>query len=352
MGPSSKLPRAFLAKAPFGEEGDDIWMATTFSFKRNLRPFLFPAKMDAALANQMLPVVKEGALHLQGWQNPMYLAGKELDPLDKEYLFEHFLLVEGFDHLAPEYGFIVDDQGLMLCSINVKDHLNIRVVDFQNRFDEGLKRINEAEKGLSKELETACSPRFGFLTANLGECGTAFFVMAYLHLPALVHTGKLIDAIKKIDEGVLVSSMEGMIDHPPGDLITLTNRYTLGVTPESTAALINQTALLLVNLEREARNELKAKGHIEIKDLIARNTALLLHSYQLETKEALLALSLACLGIDLEMCTGVDKKKVLQAFAKVRRAHLCYQENESDIADVLTNRAKFLHGYLAGLTVK
>jgi protein arginine kinase len=95
---------------------------------------------------------------------------------------------------------------------------------------------------------------------------------------------------------------------------------------------------------------------VVVKDLITRSYGLLVHSYQLNTRETLAALSMIKLGIDLGWVLGLTDQEVNAIFVQVQRAHLLYLlEQPISIEDpqaIQRQRAAFVHKRLKDVQLK
>ncbi len=167
---------------------------------------------------------------------------------------------------------------------------------------------------------------------------------AFLHLPALIHKDKLQDALaKQNNEEIEASSMQGSLDEFLGDLVILSNRYTLGVSEENIFYSLHSAAMQFALLEKTLRDHLREDTDSEMKDHVSRAFGLLMHSYQLETKETLDALSLMKLGLDLNWISGITHQAINEVFFQCRRAHLTALSLETDPKHLLRRRAELIH---------
>jgi protein arginine kinase len=83
---------------------------------------------------------------------------------------------------------------------------------------------------------------------------------------------------------------------------------------------------------------------------VSRAYAILLHSYQIEAIEALKALSLVKMGLDLEWLKGTSQAALNHLFFACRRAHLlCQYERNISHEELPHRRAEFIHKALHGL---
>ncbi|MES2121825.1 MAG: protein arginine kinase, partial [Chlamydiota bacterium] len=140
-----------------------------------------------------------------------------------------------------------------------------------------------------------------------------------------------------------------------GDILVISNVFTLGVNEENILQSIQSVSMRLMALEKTLRAHLLTEDHAEIKDQISRAFGLLLHSYQLQTKEALDALSLIKLGVNLDWISGITDDQLNTLFFKCRRAHLLQTLGETQTSDpqhIARKRAEFLHKNMQGVTLK
>jgi protein arginine kinase len=347
-----KFPPSMSDHPPFEVEPHRIWVSSSLTLQRNLGRYKFPAKLSLTDAKTVLNISKAFLEQSPEIKGPVFFPAEKLTPFEKEFLFEHFLCPESFQNALTNQGFLVDNSGQFLAILNLKNHIQFHWVDFSSDLAKAWERLSKIETDFGKQLAFAFSPKFGYLTSDKAECGTALHMALYLHLPALIHSHQLSEALaKQKDEDLVAVGLEGSLDELVGDIIVLKNQYTLGLSEETILHELQTTALRLIASEKTMRTHLKEKGSPEIKDLVGRAYGLLVHSYQLQTKEAMSALSLIKLGIELEWIKGSDAKKIDHAIFHCRRAHLAHTLNEpmSDPNTLNLRRAAFIHKALEGM---
>lgn len=356
MTEKSKLPKPLLEHTLWETEINPIWLATSFLLHRNLAKFNFPPKMNERQFEQTLLPLKEQLLKSTMLQNPVWINAAEINPLDKEFLYEHFLCQDIFQNTLGGHGFIVDDSCHFLAEINIQNHLQMQLTDCQGKWENAWNALSQIETAISSSIDFAFSPRFGYLTAEPSHCGTGLNVQAYLHLPALIHMGQLSETlIKQKEEGVTVTSMSGNLEEVIGDLIVVRNTFTLGINEESIIHSVHSMAMKLMAMEKSLRSHLQTENNVAIKDLVCRAFGLLLHSYQLQIKEALSALSLIKLGLQLDWISGITDAKLNTLFFECRRAHLLHALGDlqlTDTQEVARKRAEHLHKNMQGVVLK
>ena len=349
MTEKKPLPKPFYTHAPWDENTNPLWPATSFYLQRNYTGNLFPHKMNEERSIKIIEQISQLMLRLQQLQNPICLKAEDLSAIEKEFLYEHFLCRETFQNTLKGQAFVVDDTAHFLAMINVSDHLQMELVDCKNKWEKAWEILSDIDTAISAVLHPCFSPRFGYLTGDLGRCGTGLSVMCYLHLPLLIHSGQLEQAIEsQLEESVMVSSLQGSSLNFIGDFVLLQNKYTLGLTEEMILRDLHISATKLTLSEKNLRDKCKEKSDLSIKDLVSRSYGLLIHSYQLQTKEVLDAISKIKLGIDLGWITGITDSKINEVFFTCQRAHIgfVFGEENTDAKIISTKRAEFIHNEL------
>ncbi len=338
-----ELPVELLQHNPWEEKGDSIWPATSFILRRNFIHSCFPMKQTKEQALRLLQMLRNALGKILQPKDYYFFLMEDLSAADQEFLSEHFLCSQNFQSQGTGQGIFVDPKGHFLAICNVEDHLCLRWINSQHVWEKTWGALARIEKMLSSELTYAFSPRFGYLTAVPAECGTALDVSAYLHLPALIHGANLSEYLRTMEE-VTPLSIGGKKEEFLADFVVIKNTHTLGVSEEGILRAVHLAATKLTGLERAARNRIVQEGDAHAKDLISRAFGLLIHSYQLDMKEALSGLSMIKWGIDLGWIEGITDQEINALFFTCQRAHLAHLTKEGNSSeDTHRRRASFLH---------
>jgi protein arginine kinase len=353
MSSHELTPAIAQLSAPWHDHHASDWMASTLTLQRNIDNFKFPGKMDVERRQQAMNLLAKELMNNSELIEPQLLLAEEITPLEKEYLVEHFLSFQNFQQAHSGEGFLIDQSGLFLIGFNLANHLQMTLIDVHGDLEKSLARLLKIESALTSAINYAFSPKFGFLTADPHQAGTAFTVAIYLQLPALAQSGELDDLIKKYqDEQVIVSGIQGSPTEIIGDVVVLQNNITLGVSEEGILTNLRNISGRLQAQEKSARQHLREQEKPAIKDHVSRAYGVLIHSYQLEAIEALDALSLLKLGVDLEWVKGVSTEVLNQLFFACRRAHLIGKTTGPTTVEELPHRrAEYLHKALAHVTL-
>lgn len=306
------------------EPGHRVWLATTLNLSRNFANFKFPSKLDRNQEQQLVALAFEALQKCDLLKNPKLFPSERLTPIEKEFLLEHFWITDGFHQAYFGEGFVIDDEGKFLAVINVEDHLKLKIIDTKQDLENSWNQLIKIESTIGNSVDFAYQEKFGFLTSNPKISGTALEVTLYLHIPSIIHTGELFELLEKEKEDEVVA--EGLLGNTQemiGDILVAKNKCTLGLAEEYILTMMRMWATRVVVSELAIRKKLIQDKHEIIKNKIARALGLLTHSYQLETFEALNALSLVKLGIELGWVTAPDIV-MHQLLFDARRAHLLY----------------------------
>ncbi|MBP9841502.1 MAG: hypothetical protein KBC64_03645 [Simkaniaceae bacterium] len=300
---------------PWEEVSDPIHLFSRFLLRRNIARHLFPHKLSSNDLSHLCSMIP----HAEPLQT--------LSPAERDQLADVFQVPQGLQNIQVGQGFICEYP--MLTLINDKNHLSFYAIAPASLWSERKKELLDREKQLSTLFPFAYHPKFGFLTSHIDECGSGFTYTVDLHLPLLNRLGHLEAALQEeLESDVILSS-------PPGDFISISNRSSLGYTEEHTLHMVNASLHHLKRAEMSLREHIGE--HKEIKDLMARAFGLLQHSCQLELREAIDALSLLMLGVQLGVFTGMSPKELFALTFLAKREFLQPDSQE----DLLEKRALF-----------
>ena len=329
---------------PWDKNENVIWLASTMALHRNIEKFKFPHKLELEKKRHIVELISKALNSFEKLESPFLLYADELSPIEKNFLLEHFLVFEGFQEATHGEAFTVDESGQFLALINVKDHLRLSVTDTEGDLEKSWGKLVSYENSLTTAFNFAFSQKFGFLTADPKLSGTGLVIEAFIHLPALIHLGELQDFLEKEkNDACLVSGLLGNPDELIGDIVTIRNAFTLGVNEETIISTLRSAILKFVLFEKNARGRIQGEKITHFMDLVSRAVGTLKSSYELETVEALNALSLVKLGVELGWVKMLSVQQCNKLLFGVRRSHLNYHLKENIPNEkVAARRADFL----------
>lgn len=339
---------------PWKDNSNSIWLGSIVTLNRNLEKFNFPGKLSSDKRKQIVSLLSREFLSSSHLKNPKLFRAEDIPPIEKEFFVEHFISNQSFHQAYTGEAFILDETGEFLAVLNLKDHILLNCIDIHEELESTWDRLVKIETELSKSINFAFSPTFGFLTSDPTECGTGLIITIFLHLPALLYTNTFDEVLKKNkDDSIIQTGLQGDPNDTVGDIVAFHNAYTLGVTEENIISSLRTMATKLIIEEKGIRQRLKQGGEseqAEFKDMVSRAYAILMHSYQIEAIEALNALSLLKMGLDFNWVKGITIATLNKLLFDSRRAHLlCHHGQKITQEELPHRRAEFIHRSLKGL---
>ncbi|MEI8125599.1 MAG: protein arginine kinase, partial [Parachlamydiaceae bacterium] len=243
---------------PWSGNSNSAWLVSTMELRRNIEKFKFPGKLESDRKQQIMSLITDGFLSKDvyssvGLLNPAVVKLGEMSSLEKEFLMEHFLSSQSYQQSNEGEGLILDQTGEFLATLNVRDHLSLQLIDCKGELEQVWNRLVKMETNLGKTMNYAYSPKFGFLTADPAQCGTALLVTVYLQLSGLIHLGKIDEVLDKLaDTSLLISGIQGDPNEIIGDVLMVQNNYTLGVNEENIISSLHSFTTKILSEEISA----------------------------------------------------------------------------------------------------
>lgn len=344
--PSNYLQNIF----PFNNEPEAIWLGSCLILRRNLSQYNFPSKLSTPEKEQVLHYLENSFKEIN---HPHFFHQKDLSMQEREFIHEHFLLLRGLSEPPDGSGIALEEKGDFLALFNTDDHLQMHMLSPKSNWEDAWNRLITLSEKMEKNF--AFSPKFGYLTSDLTQCGTGLSTHVYLHLPALIHCKQLQNALGQNEEILSMGFSEGLAEDASefiGDIVIIQNNFSIGMSEDAILHSVQTCATKLIGAEKTIRSHLKENPSTEIKDLISKAFGVLVHSYQLETKEALNLLSLMRLGLALGEIQNVEDQKLSELFFHCRRGRLLQhfpQLKESE--EIAKKRAAYLQEQLRGISL-
>ncbi|NGX58121.1 MAG: Protein-arginine kinase [Chlamydiae bacterium] len=345
---NSKRQNVLEISSPWKDNDNPIWLGSVLSLQRNIEKFNFPVNLSTEKRKQLVSIVSQDLLALDQLTKPYILKAEDTSPLEKDFLFEYFLSPSSFMQAHVGEAFVLDKTGKFFATLNLGDHIHFRLLDTKGDLENSCNVLENIEVALGQKVNYNFSPRFGFLTSDAADCGTAFTASVFLQLPALIHTGKLQDfMLKHVDDSIVTTGLQGTLSEIIGDLLVVRNNFTLGLSEENILSSVRSYVTKLIVHEQGLRKKLKEEESTEMKNKVSRAYGVLVHSYQITVSEALNAISLMKLGLELGWLTGVTIKELNALFFGCRRAHLLAHCGEDiDQEELPHKRAEYIHKVL------
>jgi protein arginine kinase len=326
-----------------GDQGEII-ISSRVRLARNLSKYFFRSRIESAELFSVLESVSLAARRVPELKGLVSLNMDKLSAFEKALLMERRLISPNFARSDRPGNVIIGPGELASMMINEEDHLRIQVMQPALGLHQAWEVISTIDDHLSKHVDYAFSEQFGYLTACPTNAGTGLRASIFVHLPALVATGKIPNILKNLGPSeVAFRGFYGEGTRMLGDIYQVSNQLTLGRAEERIIERMYNVTLELTELEQRERKKLLRKDPILIQDRVARAIAIMQAAKMLESKELLQLLSDLRLGSSLGVIEPIDHVLFNELVVTTQPAHLQKMlQREMDIRERDVARAEYV----------
>lgn len=295
----------------------EIVLSSRVRFARNLELFKFPVKSSVKELEEIFAFLSSRISSI-----PVFPLS-QFSLLDRKLLVERHLISDKFIKDTNGRGVGVDEGEVLSFIINEEDHLRIQSIMPGLSLELAYKKLNEVDNNFSSFLPYAFSTKFGFLTACPTNIGTGMRASVLLHLPALVHSGKIRKVLENIAQiGFIVRGFYGEGTRVEGNFFQISNQTTLGCKEEEIIDGLHKTTLQLIEYENSACDVLLKNARPQVEDKIWRAYAALKSARLLSTDEFINLSSAVRFGIWVNILKDVKIGTLNKLLIFTQPAHL------------------------------
>ncbi|MCX5709789.1 MAG: protein arginine kinase [Candidatus Omnitrophica bacterium] len=307
----------------------DIVISSRIRLARNLDKLSFPHWANKTQAVQALNTVIDGVSKVNYLKGSTVFKLADMDGVDKQLLVERHLMSLEHAQKTENKALIVDSEEIVAIMVNEEDHLRMQVMQSGFNLHEAWGIINGIDDSISKELNYAYLPDWGYLTACPTNTGTGMRGSVMLHLPALVMTrqiDRVLAAISKLS--FTTRGLYGEGTQATGNFFQISNQVSLGHSEEEIIENINGIIRQIIDQENQAREVMVSRNRAILEDRINRSLGILKSARIISSQETTELLSMVRLGADLGMLKDIDRRRLNELFITTQPAHLQKLENK------------------------
>ena len=248
------------------QNGDysDVLLSGVVEMRRNLSAFPFSNKMNASDRASLLNLFTDRL-------SPVVVHNREPLTEADAPLFREQILAQPHSGILFDSGFVTDNG----CAVTVNGHSHIGIfhASGDGKFYSAFNTVDSLDDKIGEHLDYAFSERSGFLSGNPSECGTGFTARALLHLPAMTMSNGQ-DEIRAIcaEYETEMTQYSGNMTLP---VFIVSTKNIPGESEQEFCANILGAVAVLAKLEREAREDHRARFRVQLEDLVWRSYGLL-----------------------------------------------------------------------------
>jgi len=301
----------------------DIVISSRIRLARNLSQAPFPHWAAKKQGEESLNKAKEGLSKVDYLKKSTFFELAGMDSIDKQFLVERHLMSLDHAQKTNSKAVVVDEEEIVSIMINEEDHIRTQVMQSGFNLHEAWNIINKIDEAISKELNFAFMPDWGYLTACPTNAGTGMRGSVMLHLPALVMSraiDRVLAAIAKLS--FTTRGLYGEGTQAMGNFFQISNQISLGPSEEEIIDSINGLIRQIIEQENQARDTLFSKNNPLLEDRINRSLGILKSARIITSQETIELLSMVRLGCDLGMVKGINQSHINELFIITQPAHL------------------------------
>lgn len=316
----AKKPAVWLS----GEgSSSQVVLSSRARLARNVANSPFPARADTDKRESILSFVKTAVKKSADLSRGTFVDCAQLDDLDRTFLVERHLVSLEFTRCRDSSALLIGEKEDLSVMVNEEDHLRIQALASGLGIRKAFRLASRVDDELSKSLEFAFDPTFGYLTSCPTNTGTGMRASVLIHLPGLALTREIEKVISEISRlRFVVRGFYGEGSDVWGNLFQVSNQSTLGQSEEEIMESLETVTRQIIEYEESARTRLFNEAKDQIEDKIWRAYGILKCARTLTSEEVLNMLSAMRLGIGMGVVGKVSLSEVNEILALTQPGHL------------------------------
>ena len=307
------------------KNNDNIVISSRIRLARNLSDTAFPNALSDK--KPVLETIKKAITSASKTKDFKEYNLNTLSDNAKTALSEEHLISPQMVTSKDSLAFINEDKNISIM-IMEEDHIRLQVIMGGFALDEAFKLANETDDALEEHLDFAFDEELGFLTACPTNTGTGLRASVMLHLPALAITdniGKIAASAGKL--GIAVRGFYGEGSKACGNFYQISNQITAGESEEDIIKRVKNIVEQIINLEKQARENLIKTNEIGFSEKIYRSYGILKYTHSISSSEAKNYLSDVLLGQNMGIIKEIGILSPMECIVRTEPAMLSGSED-------------------------
>ena len=302
----------------------DIVFSTKIRLSRNLENYPFPARLSSTEKHQLATLIRD-ALNADG--SLSFIDMEKLSKYETVSLAEKNLISPEFASNSSGRALLLSPEEDVSIMLFEEDHVKIQSLLPGLSPKQAYEAALKYDSLLENAFQIAFDEKLGYLTPSPVNIGTGLRASVTLHLYALNSSGemhKLASTVSKLGMTLRPSYTErGKVI---GDIFTLSNQVTLGISEDAALTNLELIAGQLISQEREARSRIIEEP--ATLDNIFRSYGILLNAYLLSATELINLLSPVRFGAG-EGKLDLKPEELTRIFVELQSATLSASKGEN-----------------------
>lgn len=260
----------------------DIAISTQVRFMRNLVDLPFPSRLDTARARELLNRVGK-VLEENGFTR---IDMADISRTIAQSLIEKHYVGPSFVRKSLPHALFLNEPCNLSVMVGDEDHIRLQCMLSGLSLRDAYAGADKIESLLDSHLDIAFDKKWGYLTSNPADLGTAMRITVTLCLPMLALSHRM-DALSMSlgQMGFLMRRVYGGELRQLGSLVQISNRITLGMTEESLLNRMEVAVKQIIAQERSLRDSAMHSDSHTVTDRVFRAEGILRHAHTLTATE-------------------------------------------------------------------
>ena len=333
----------------FAEDGmdTDVVLSTRVRLARNLTDFPFPEFMKNDSDERVRTILFDAFSRSSDAESYQTLSVKNLEQLGCMILAERGVIPPAAVE-NPTTGIIVRSDGRISGTVNYHDHLHLS--SFIAGFDPAAAHsaVSLVDEELQKYVRFAGSLDVGYFTSRLRDAGTGMKISVMIHIPSIIQRN-LQDSLFRtlVENGFDVYACyavaPGGVTKTLGSWFRICTDVCYPMSETDQVASVVQAVRNIINIERNARNDVLKENLTTAKDIIYRAIGSIKYSRYVPFREGVEIVSAIKWGHSMGLLGGMTDGEIYSLLFRIQTAHLLFitrQEELSFEKDVVTSVQK------------
>lgn len=305
-----------------GQHADTI-ISSRVRLARNLAGTPFPQAAADVAREKVLASVRTAALDTNFLRGAAFFSCQDLSPLGNQALVERRMASPELAGRGAGSGVIVGSEQTLSLMVNEEDHLRLQGMFSGLDLLEAFRVADQVDDALQQRLDFSFSEEWGYLTACPTNVGTGLRASMLAHLPALVLTRRIGEALKSMDQvGMTVRGLYGESSEVSGHLFQVSNRTSLGSAELEIIENVERAGRHLLESEARARETLMEQARHETEDKVWRALGILESARVMTSQEFLNLSSAVRMGLSLGMVDAPNLAALNELLVLTQPAHI------------------------------
>lgn len=309
----------------------DVIISSRVRFARNLANFPFPQFFRGDDEVRVQSIILDAFSNNENSSYFHAIDSNALSFVNRQILEERGVIKSTAEKkackLLDESEIIMSYDGKFCCTINGSDHLHLSYFSSGLGFRSAFEECKKIDVQLQRKLQFAADYDFGYLTSAMRNVGSGMKLSARVHLPGLVHFGKLsiiLDYLKQVDCNIIPAYPTVSQQDAAGCFFQINNNSAINGNEIDQIANMESICKYISECERKIIADYADNKSTIILNSVIRAYSIAKFSMLISLREAIDIISDIKLGLQLNIVSGININTIYTLLYRIQNGQLSY----------------------------